>query len=117
MPRDAIVLLRGVGVSPSVGHGGVTIIKDPSQLRAIEPGAIVVLRRITPDMTVFLKSASGIITDEGGITSHAANILREFRVPCIVGAEYATEILKEKCDNGFSSVRLTCVCVKLNVCP
>ncbi len=96
MSRDAIVLLRGVGVSPSVGHGGVTVIKDPSQLRGIEPGAIVVLRRITPDMTVFLKRASGIITDEGGITSHAANILREFRVPCIVGAEYATEILKDR---------------------
>jgi len=94
--RDAIVLLRGVGVSPSVGYGEVTVVRDPSQMKGVRPGAIVALRRITPDMAVFLKSTSGIIADEGGITSHAANILREFRVPCIVGTEYATEVLKDR---------------------
>jgi len=49
----------------------------------------------TPDMIVGIMKCSGIITDEGGIASHAAQISREFKIPCIMGTGNATTILKD----------------------
>ena len=45
-------------------------------------------------MTLIVKKAAAIVADEGGITSHAAMIAREFGKPCIVGAHIATQVLK-----------------------
>jgi len=46
------------------------------------------------DATMISKKAGGIVTDEGGITSHAAIIAREFKIPCVVGTKIATQIIK-----------------------
>ena len=60
----------------------------------------------TPDIALALEKAIGIITDEGGITCHAAIIAREYAVPCLVGTKIATQVLhdgmcvKLDCING-----------------
>ena len=43
----------------------------------------------------YIKKAKGIITDEGGITCHAAIISRELKIPCVVGTKVATQVLKD----------------------
>ena len=48
-----------------------------------------------PTTLVVCQKASAIITDEGGIVSHAAIIARELKIPCIVGTKIATKILKD----------------------
>jgi pyruvate,water dikinase len=47
-----------------------------------------------PDTIMACKKASAIVTDEGGITSHAAILSRELRIPCVIGAHNATQVLK-----------------------
>jgi pyruvate,water dikinase len=61
----------------------------------MEKGNILVSDTTGPEMMVLIEKASAIVTDEGGITSHAAIISREFNIPCVVGTKYATEIFKD----------------------
>ena len=46
-----------------------------------------------PNMVPLMRRAAAMVTDEGGLTSHAAIMAREFKIPCIVGTEIATKIL------------------------
>ena len=48
-----------------------------------------------PEYVPLMKKATAIITDEGGITSHASIVSRELKIPCIVGTKIATKILKD----------------------
>ena len=66
--------------------------KDISNLRS---GEILVSPMTTPDFISAMKKASAFITDEGGITCHAAIIARELKKPCIIGTKIATQILKD----------------------
>ena len=56
---------------------------------------ILVLESSIPEMTPLIKRAKAIITDYGGINSHTGITSREFKVPCLVGTNIATKILKE----------------------
>lgn len=49
----------------------------------------------TPKFTVLFDKINGIITDEGGITCHAAIVSRELKIPCIVGTKNATKVIKD----------------------
>lgn len=62
--------------------------------RAFQNGEILVTTMTSPLMVPIVKKASGIISDEGGITSHAAVVAREFNIPCIVGTHGASSLLK-----------------------
>jgi len=75
--------------------GKVKLVKDRTELHKVEKGEILVTRLTTPDFVVAMEKAAAIITDLGGITSHAAIVSRELRVPCIVGTQCATKILKD----------------------
>src|SRR5205823_4591979 len=59
-----------------------------------EHGEVLVTRMTTPSYVVAMRKAKAIITDEGGITSHAAIVTRELGIPCIVGTHFATKILQ-----------------------
>lgn len=89
------VLLSGLGASPGVSSGSVKIVKDLSELSKVQKGDVLVTQMTNPDMVVTMQRAAGIITDEGGITSHAAIISREMGIPCVVGTRTATQSLKE----------------------
>ncbi len=86
------VLLRGVGAGPAVGSGEVVVLTD-DQVQILPPGAVVVVRRLTNDLAVHLRGATAVIADEGGATSHGANILREFGVACVLATGKATTTL------------------------
>ena len=58
-------------------------------------GYVLVAPMTRPEIAPFLKNAIAIITDEGGITCHAAIIAREMKIPCIVGTKIATKVLKD----------------------
>ncbi len=89
------ILLSGLGASPGVGSGVVKIISDLNDLDKIKKGDILVTTMTNPDMVVAMQRAAGIITDEGGVTSHASIVSREMGIPCIVGTGEATKKLKE----------------------
>ena len=72
-------------------HNKLNIKKDVAKFKK---GEILVTEMTRPDTVLACKKASAIVTDEGGITSHAAIISRELKIPCIVATKIATQILK-----------------------
>lgn len=60
----------------------------------IEKGNILVADTTTPEMTIIMKKVKAIVTDLGGVTSHAAIVCRELKIPAVVGIGNATELLK-----------------------
>jgi pyruvate,water dikinase len=86
-------LVQGLGASPGIASGPVRIVRKLDQLDKVGEGDIIVTEMTTPDMVPAMKRASGIITDEGGMTSHAAIVARELGAPAVVGAGDATEVL------------------------
>ena len=89
------VLLKGAPASPGVVSGPVRIVKDIKELDKVEKGDIMVTDMTTPDFVPAMRRAAGIITNRGGLTSHAAIVSRELGVPCVVGTTKATVTLLE----------------------
>ncbi|MBN1169461.1 phosphoenolpyruvate synthase [Candidatus Micrarchaeota archaeon] len=91
----AKILLKGLGSAPGMGMGKVRIIKSSKEIRIMERGEVLVTEMTTPDFVPAMKKAAAIVTNTGGMTSHAAIVSRELGVPCVVGTERATEVLKD----------------------
>jgi pyruvate,water dikinase len=92
---ERVIITKGLGASPGMASGKVKIIKNTDELDKIQKGDILTTVMTTPDMVPAMKRANGIITDEGGVTCHAAIVSRELGIPCVVGTGDATKILKE----------------------
>ncbi len=88
-------LVSGYGSSPGVATGPVRIIEDIDEADRIDEGDVIVTEMTAPDMVPAMKRSAGIITDEGGMTSHAAIVSRELGVPAIVGCGDATSVLSD----------------------
>jgi len=88
-------LVQGLGASPGKATGNVRIIEKLDQLDKVGDGDIIVTKMTTPDMVPAMKRAGGIVTDEGGMTSHAAIVSRELGVPAVVGTGDATTVLSD----------------------
>jgi pyruvate,water dikinase len=93
--EDDEILLRGLGASPGLASGAVRIVDKLDQLDKVAAGDIIVTEMTTPDMVPAMKRAAGIVTDEGGMTSHASIVSRELGVPAVVGTETATNVLSD----------------------
>jgi len=88
-------LVRGLTGSQGKAEGPVRIV-DPAKIEdAFPDGAVLVCAVTTPDYVPLMQKAAAIVTDHGGILSHAAIVARELRVPCIVGTGTATDVLKD----------------------
>ncbi|MEM1535458.1 MAG: phosphoenolpyruvate synthase [Candidatus Pacearchaeota archaeon] len=88
-------LLRGMAASPGVGSGKVKKILELKDLSKIEVGNVLVTRMTNPDMVPVMMKSAAIVTDEGGLTCHAAIVSRELGIPCVVGTRNATIILQD----------------------
>jgi pyruvate,water dikinase len=86
-------LVHGLGASPGRASGRVRVLQSPADGAAMESGEILVTHMTSPDWVPIMRRAAGIVTDAGGMTSHAAIVARELGVPCIVGARDATRVL------------------------
>ncbi len=89
------VLLQGHSVGEKIGAGPARVIKNVEQIQSFRPGEVLVADMTDPDWEPAMKMASAIVTNRGGRTCHAAIVSRELGVPCVVGAEKATTLLKD----------------------
>jgi len=94
--KNLKLILSGQPASFGIASGPVQKIKSKSELNLVKNGDILVTSMTSPDYVPAMKRASGIITDKGGQTSHAAIVSREMGTPAIVGTKYATQVLKNK---------------------
>ena len=86
--------IKGMTASPGKAKGRVRIILDVAQIPNFKSREILVTTMTTPNYIIAMKKAAAIVTNDGGITSHAAIIARELGKPCIIGTKIATKVLK-----------------------
>jgi phosphohistidine swiveling domain-containing protein len=89
------VELKGMPAYAGIVEGKANIIKDQKDFHKMKKGDILVAPNTRPEYIQVMKKAAAIITDEGGITCHAAIISRELKIPAIVGVQGATSILRD----------------------
>ncbi len=85
------------GLSASVGRvvGPVRVIGSAREINKVKKGDILVSVMTRPDYIIGIKKAAALVTNEGGITCHAAIVAREMGIPCIIGTKIATQVLKD----------------------
>lgn len=88
-------IIRGLPANRGKTKGRVVRIFTVSDLPKLKKGNILVASMTRPEFISAMKKAAAFVTDEGGITSHAAIVAREMRKPCIIGTKIATQVLKD----------------------
>ena len=87
--------LKGQIACKGIVKGKVRIIMTRDKVNTLQEGEVLVTSMTTPDFLAAMKKASAFVTDEGGVTCHAAIVAREFGKPCIIGTKVATQLLKD----------------------
>lgn len=87
--------LTGTSARPGKATGLVKIVNLPEEMHKMDKGDIMVARTTFPSLVPAMKKASAIVTNDGGITCHAAIVARELKIPCVVGTKLATKVLKD----------------------
>ena len=92
---EAKPVVQGLAASPGVAIGRAKVCLSVDEARKLmRKGDILVTVMTNPDWVPYMRLASAIVTDEGGMTCHAAIVSRELGIPCIVGARKATKALR-----------------------
>ncbi len=89
------VITNGMGLGNKISAGKARILHSPTEAHKLREGEILVTEKTNPDWDPILKKAGGIITDQGGRTSHAAIVAREVGAAAIVGTENATKMIHD----------------------
>ncbi len=87
--------LHGVPASPGKVSGIARIILSARGLSSVAKGDVLVVSETTPNFVPAMRIAAAIVTDKGGVTSHAAIVSRELGVPCVIGTKHATKVFKD----------------------
>jgi pyruvate,water dikinase len=87
--------LTGMTASTGTATGKVKVCSTIESLKKVEEGDIIVAPMTRPEYVPAMRKAAAIITDEGGITCHAAIVSRELNIPCIIGTKIATKVLND----------------------
>jgi len=91
--QNAKIILQGQGAAPGIASGRVVVIRDVKDTGSVKEGDILVTKMTSPDMVPAMRKVAAIITDEGGLTCHAAIVSRELGTPAVVGTKTATHVL------------------------
>ena len=89
--------IAGIAASPGIKSGCARLVLTDEDLLMIGEGDVIVAKFTTPFFTPYILRVGAIITDIGGITSHAATIARELGIPAVVGTQRATSVIA----NGY----------------
>ncbi|MBP1932120.1 PEP-utilizing enzyme [Ammoniphilus resinae] len=94
-PEVSHETFNGYGSSQGIYTGVVKVVKGPEEFSKVKQGDVLVCRTTTPPWTVLFSIVGAVITDAGGILSHAGTVAREYGIPAVVGSRVATSILKD----------------------
>jgi len=87
--------IEGISANQGRAEGFVRILFSPKEIKDMKTGEILVTTMTSPDFVPAMRKAAAIVTDEGGVTSHASIVSRELGIPCIIGTRIATKVLKD----------------------
>jgi phosphoenolpyruvate synthase/pyruvate phosphate dikinase len=101
------------GLTASLGKvtGIARVVLSLNDLKKVQEGDIIIAPMTRPEHIIAMKRASAIVTDDGGITCHAAIVSRELGIPCVIGTNFATKVFKDgdliEVDANSGTVRKT----------
>ncbi len=87
--------IKGLVACKGYAKGEVRIVTCQEEMKGFKEGMILVAYETTPDIVIAMEKASAIVTDFGGMTSHAAIVSRELGIPCVIGTKIATRMFKD----------------------
>jgi len=87
--------LNGAGASPGIAEGTARVVSGPDDFSRVESGDVLVTTTTTPAWTPLFPSLAALVTETGGILSHAAVVAREYGLPAVVGAAGATKAIAD----------------------
>ncbi len=103
-------VVRGTGASPGVYTGTARVIDGPSEFGRLRSGDVLVTATTTEAFNIVLPLLGGMITNSGGLLSHAAIVSREYGVPCVVGCRDATARIPDgarvRVDGGAGEIQI-----------
>ena len=89
------MVVRGIGASPGVVTGTARLIDGPAQFDRLQRGDVLVTTSTTESFNIVLPILGAIVTDAGGLLSHAAIVSREYGIPAVVGSGDATALIAD----------------------
>lgn len=89
-------ILTGIPASAGIVKGVARVILSELKFSSFHPGEILVVRQTSPAWTPLLSVAAGVVTEIGGMLSHAAIVAREYGIPAVVGVRGATKIIGDE---------------------
>jgi len=93
--QEGVMEFSGTCASPGNVIAEAIVLHSPKEIGKMKEGRILVTGMTTPEFVPAIGKAIAIITNEGGITSHAAIVSREFGIPCVVGTNIATKRISD----------------------
>jgi phosphohistidine swiveling domain-containing protein len=87
--------IKGTPANKGYAKGPARIIMSSEEFHKMKPGDILVTTMTTPDFVPLMQQSAAIVTDIGGLLSHAAIVSREMGKPCVIGMKIATQVLKD----------------------
>ncbi len=87
--------VKGVSAYPGKVTGFARVVRHVGELDKVKTGDILVTLNTTPSFILAMKRSAAIVTDEGGITCHAAIVSRELGIPCIIGTKAGTRLIPD----------------------
>lgn len=93
-PAVRVKELNGKIAYEGLARGRARVVIDFDELDKVKKGEVLITNMTTPNMVPAMRKAVAFVTNEGGITSHAAIIARELKKPCVIGTKIATQVIK-----------------------
>ncbi len=94
-PVEAVNELKGECAFPGLVEGTVCVVNRAEEMKKFHDGDVLVSNVTDPSLLPIMKKASAFVTNQGGLTCHAAIVARELHVPCVIGTKVATHVLKD----------------------
>lgn len=95
------VIVKGTPANRGIYKGVAKVVrtvfsdKSKKEIKKVRRGDVLIAETTGPEMMLACQKAGAIVTDEGGLTSHAAVVSRELKIPCVVGTRVATKVFKD----------------------
>ncbi|MFQ6127945.1 MAG: phosphoenolpyruvate synthase [Thermoplasmata archaeon] len=98
LKKKGKIILDGEAVGEKIGQGRANVIASVKEIGRFKGGEVLITSSTNPDWEPIMKKASAIVTDTGGRTCHAAIVSRELGIPCIIGTENGSQMIKQGSD-------------------
>lgn len=95
LKENTKTLVKGYAASRGTHTGTVKVVRDQDEFSKVTHGDVLVCKSTTPPWTVLFSVAGAIVTDAGGVLSHAGTVAREYAIPAVLGTKVATRTFRD----------------------